>query len=186
MFCHQKAQYMFRIYGSIYHRIGHVFPDRRRRTNKVFTDIHLWYRKWNKQQNSLELWCKQKYFEQLQTMLHQYNPFAKCFKHATEIFSNQNKTMNMKLILKADTSKDPRRYNLPTVSELSVIIPGSSEYQPTNRDIVLYERAAHHPNCKKNPSYQWDKSTLRSITLCSFISLRWCRVDNWNSTQKHC
>lgn len=87
-------------------------------------------------------------------MLHQYNPFAKCFKHATEIFSNQNTTMNMKLILKADTSKDPRRYNLPTVSELSVIIPGSSEYQPTNRDIVFYERASHHPNCKKNPSYQ--------------------------------
>ena len=62
--------------------------------------------------------------------------------------------MNMKLNLKADTSKDPRRYNLPTVSELFVIIPGSSEYQQTNRDTVLYERAAHHPNCKKNASYQ--------------------------------
>lgn len=87
--------------------------------------------------------------ELLQIMLHYNNPFAKCFKHTTELFLNQNRTVNLKLILKADTFKDRRRYNLPTVSELSVIIPGSSEYQPTNRDIVLYKRASYHPNGKK-------------------------------------
>ena len=132
-----KGPYTFRIHGSIYHRIGHVFPEEGEQPK--FSQIYIYDTeneinnriRWNSDLNKNIL-------EQLQTMLHQYNPFAKCFKHATEIFSNQNKTMNMKLILKADTSKDPRRYNLPTVSELSVIIPGSSEYQPTNRDIVLF------------------------------------------------
>lgn len=55
----------------------------------------------------------------------------------------------MKLILTAGTSKDPKRYNLSTISKLSVIIPGSSDYQPTDNDFVLYKRASYHLNGQK-------------------------------------
>lgn len=143
-----KGPYTFRIHGSVYHRIGHVFPEVGEQPK--FSQIYI-YDTENETNNRIR-WnsdLNRNILELLQNMLHHNNPFAKCFKHTTELFLNQNRTVNMKLILKADTSKDPRRYNLPTVSELSVIIPGSSEYQPTNRDIVLYKRASYHPNGQK-------------------------------------
>lgn len=143
-----KGPYTFRIHGSVYHRIGHVFPEVGEQPK--FSQIYI-YNTENETNNRIR-WnsdLNRNILELLQNMLHHNNPFAKCFKHTTELFLNQNRTVNMKLILKADTSKDPRRYNLPTVSELSVIIPGSSEYQPTNRDIVLYKRASYHPNGQK-------------------------------------
>ena len=52
----------------------------------------------------------------------------------------------MKLVLKQDTNKDLRRYNIPTASEISVIIPGCSSSTPSNRDIVLYKRASNCPD----------------------------------------
>ena len=80
-------------------------------------------------------------------MLRECNPFVGCFRHAADMFSTSQDSENMKLVLKHDTNKDLRRYNLPSSSELSVIIPGSSSSNsPSNRDIVLYKRASNNPN----------------------------------------
>ena len=82
----------------------------------------------------------------IQNMLHGCNPFVATFNHAADVFSNSQDSENLKLVLKQDTNKDLRRSNIPTASEISVIIPGCSSSIPSNRDIVLYKRASNCPD----------------------------------------
>ena len=79
-------------------------------------------------------------------MLHQSNPYVACFKHAADVFSRSNESENLKLVLKQDTYNDLRRYNLPTASEIAVIIASNSTNSPTNRDIVLFKRSSTNPD----------------------------------------
>lgn len=140
-----KGPYTFRICGSVYHRIGHLFPEigEKPKFSQIYiydTDHELSNRLvWNTELDRHILL-------KLQTMLHECNPFVACFKHAAEIFTTTVESENMKLVLKQDTNKDLRRYNLPSASEISVIIPGSSNNSPSNRDIVLYKRASSNPD----------------------------------------
>ena len=79
-------------------------------------------------------------------MLHQCNPYVACFKRTADVFSRSKESENLKLVLKQDTYKDLRRYNLPTASEIAVIIPNYSSDLPTNRDIVLFKRSSNNPD----------------------------------------
>ena len=50
------------------------------------------------------------------------------------------------MILKAtNNTVDPRQYNLPTGSDVAVIMPTDSE-TASRRDIIIYKSAAQHPN----------------------------------------
>lgn len=75
-------------------------------------------------------------------MMHNCNPFIDSFKHAAEIIKTDQ---NAKMIIRADTNKDSRRYIMPTTSEISVIIPGNNSILPSNRDIVLYKHSTNDP-----------------------------------------
>ena len=141
-----KGPYTFRICGSVYHRIGHLLPEIGDKPK--FSQIYI-YDTDNELSNRLA-WnaeLDKHILLELQNMLHECNPFVGCFRHAADMFSTSQDSENMKLVLKHDTNKDLRRYNLPSSSELSVIIPGSSSSNsPSNRDIVLYKRASNNPN----------------------------------------
>ena len=142
---HSKGPYTFRISGSVYHRIGHVFPEEGKTPKFAQIYIHdpenkLANRKaWNRDLDSQIL-------TNLQQLLHECNPFVNSFKHAAE---TMKKHANAQLILTADSTKDSRRYNLPTSSEISVIIPGSNSKEPSSRDIVLYRRSTDDPQGHK-------------------------------------
>ena len=128
--------YTFRICGSVYHRIGHLFPDFGQKPK--FSQIYIFDSN-NELANRLA-WnagLDKQILLDLQNMLHQCNPYVACFKHAADVFSRSKESENLKLVLKQDTNKDLRRYNLPTASEIAVIIPNCSSDLPTNRDIVL-------------------------------------------------
>ena len=41
---------------------------------------------------------------------------------------------------------DPRRYNLPTGTDVAVIMPAETIEAPCKRDVVVYKSAEDHPN----------------------------------------
>lgn len=131
--------YTFRISGSVYHRIGHLFPSEGK--SPKFAQIYI-YDIENELRNRIQ-WNKALHLEVLdglQKMMHNCNPFIDSFKHTAEIIKT-----DAKMIIRADTNKDSRRYNMPTTSEISVIIPRNNSMLPSNRDIVLYKHSTNDP-----------------------------------------
>ena len=136
-----RGPYTFRISGSVYHRIGNLFPENGKAPK--FAQIYI-YDTDNELENRI-IWnndLDKNILKDLQKMMHECNPFVHEFKHAADVMKTND---NVRLILTSDTTKDSRRYNLPTSSEISVIIPGSNAKEPSKRDIVLYSRSTHHP-----------------------------------------
>ncbi len=134
---------IFKIQGTVYHRIGQLLPevgDEPKFSQMLIYDVN------NELHNRMK-WndtLQESIMEQLQTMLHEVNPYIEVYKHAAEAMNEAGaKACDVRLVLK-DTGRDPRRYNLPTTSDVAVILPGSGE-EPGNRDIVLYRRAADDP-----------------------------------------
>ena len=54
-------------------------------------------------------------------------------------------TEDIRLVLKStDKGIDPWRYNLPSGTDVAVIIPTQNQ-NISRRDVVVYKNAAHHP-----------------------------------------
>ncbi|XP_070555418.1 uncharacterized protein [Ptychodera flava] len=139
----RQGPYTFRISGSVHHLIGNLYPNGDE--TPKFSQIYI-HDSANETDNRLQ-WnsdLQASILQDLQTMLHLNNPYVQVYKHASEIIS-QDHNSEWKLILHADVRKDQRRYNLPTTAEISVIIPGTTNDQPMNRDIVLYASSNSHP-----------------------------------------
>ena len=72
----------------------------------------------------------------------------KQYCHAGEIMKH-NPTGDIRLVLKATRETvDPRRYNVPTGSDVSVIIPTDNQQGISPRDVIVYKDAKHHPSGK--------------------------------------
>jgi hypothetical protein len=137
-----RGPYTFRIQGGIYHRIGHLLPDQDQLPK--FSQLHI-YDTTNEAKNRLS-WNQSlstTLITQLQTMLHQYNPFVAAYKQALDLIINEPHN-NFQFVLRADPTTDLRRYNLPTASDICAIVP-DSQSTPSSRDIVLYKRSSLHP-----------------------------------------
>ncbi|XP_016194941.1 uncharacterized protein LOC107635906 [Arachis ipaensis] len=73
---------------------------------------------------------------QLKTMLDIHNPLARTFRYARDRFKDFNPPdIRIKLIRRRNT--DGRRYNLPTISEVAVIILGDIDESSLKRDIIV-------------------------------------------------
>ena len=74
-------------------------------------------------------------------MMHSVNPFIGLFKTMEELSSEQEVGINdIRMIFRAESAPDPRRYNSPTADKIGVLIVGGDDEDsigPTNRDIVL-------------------------------------------------
>ena len=167
--------YTFRICESVYHRIGHLFPDFGQKPK--FSQIYIFDSN-NELANRLA-WnagLDKQILLDLQNMLHQCNPYVACFKRTADVFSRSKESENLKLVLKQDTYKDLRRYNLPTASEIAVIIPNYSSDLPTNRDIVLFKRSSNNPDAhdithiKKTKQYY---DPLHYVLIFPYADVGW-------------
>ena len=134
----------FRIQGTVCHRTGQLLPEEGEQPK--FSQIFIYdvqnqltnRMKWN---DGLQRQC----LHQLQQMLHDVNPYIKEYKHAAEVIRQAGDNAGeVRLVLK-ETGRDPRRYNLPTTSDIAIIMPGSGE-EPGHRDIALYRRASDDPS----------------------------------------
>src|SRR6266498_5383040 len=74
---------------------------------------------------------------ELQQMLHNINPYVNQFRQAGNLLKD-NPSLNLKLIITNNRTKDPRRYNTPNASEVAAIMVGDGqEMEHQKRDIVL-------------------------------------------------
>jgi len=107
---------------TIYHRAGTLIPnaqDDPKYAQLYFynlVDVLDYHMKRNK-----NLKCDT--MDDLQSLLMQINRYAQLFLHAFEVL-DRTPSRDLAIKILADPSTDLRRYNVPTVDEISVIVPG--------------------------------------------------------------
>jgi len=145
--------YTFRIHGEMYHRIGTLLPDPE--TQPQFAQIYI-YDTDHETQNRSNVMPDLDFtiLAELQRMLHNINPYVNIFRQAGNLLKC-DPLLDLRLVIINNRTKDSRRYNTPSASEVAAIIIGDGqETQYQNRDIVLrpYEGALQRIS-EIHPSY---------------------------------
>ena len=143
--------YNFRIHGSIYHRIGGLLP----RTEgdaptyaQIYvhdTDAELAHRQ------AIAPHLRVDTLDSLQQQMHVVSPFVQAFKQMAQVVRESGIQENARLLIRAEGTPDPRRYNAPTASEIGVLILDNA--QGGNRDIVLHTRSNQLQRINENHRY---------------------------------
>ena len=83
---------------------------------------------------------------ELQQMIKNVNPYAHKYLQVAETIA-ENPAGDIKLVLRSPGKQvDPCRYNLPTGTDVAVIMPAETTEAPCKRDVVVYKSAEDHPN----------------------------------------
>ena len=81
----------------------------------------------------------------LQQMINCYNPYAALYHSVCDLL-NSHLTQDVGLVLKTSGEEiDSRCYNVPTGTDMVIIIPVENENQPLNKNIVIYKNKHSHP-----------------------------------------
>jgi len=75
--------------------------------------------------------------ENLQDMLHQYNPYPFAFQNVNALLRETPGVIQLTMRIVTSRTKDPRTYNTSTVDEVAAIIIGDGSENAARRDIVL-------------------------------------------------
>lgn len=127
----------YKVQGQVYHRIGSLLPESSE--NASFLQIYFV----GDEEKETSLRCKKiptvksGLISQLQTMLHEYNPYIKDFKTTIE---NVQESEDFKVVINTDRKPSEAhsgRFNRPTVSEVALVIVGQ-EFE--KRDIIIKGR----------------------------------------------
>ena len=136
--------FCFRINGQIYHRISQLEPPQGK--NPGFSQIYIY-------DNQSEFQHRMKTFsnldpliiKSLQEELGNVNPYVKVYKHIGGVLQ-ANLLEDIRLVLHEKGPKvDSRWYNLPTGTDVTVLMPADKNHIPSHRDIILYRTAEQHP-----------------------------------------
>ena len=119
-----NGPYCYRISGQVYYAISQMELEHGRKPK--FSQIYS-YDQANEIENWLQLFQQldRTVLQELQDMIKEVNPYAQIYKHAGEIM-RENPTEDVKLVLRAHDEKnniDPWRYNLPTGTDVAIILP---------------------------------------------------------------
>ena len=130
--------YTFRIHGEMYHRIGTLLPNSE--TPPQFAQIYIYdtdHELQNRSNAMPNFNLDSTILAELQQMLHDINPYVNIFRQAGNLLK-QNPLLDLKLIITNNRTKDSRRYNTPSASEVAAIMIGDGqETENQNRDIIL-------------------------------------------------
>jgi hypothetical protein len=134
-----RGPYVFRLHGVLYHLSGSLLPEPGDTPKYAQLYIHdpqsaLNHRMTNNPDRSPTT------MQLLQTMLRSNHRYAAVYKQAYEILAEYPDADEASIQLRVDPSRDRRRYNLPTVDEVAIIIPGDGSQAKDNRDIILRNR----------------------------------------------
>ncbi|XP_057790213.1 uncharacterized protein LOC131007083, partial [Salvia miltiorrhiza] len=116
-----KSPSMFRMHGQNYHLIGSLIPPEG--SQPKFAQLYIY-----DTQNELVVELKQ--------MLDDNNVLVKSFRMVKEKIE-ESQTSEVKLRLIGKRGNDPRRYNLPLVSEVAALIVGDFDESLQHRDIIV-------------------------------------------------
>ena len=126
----------FKIQGKIYHRIGSLTPQ----DGEIPKFAQIYFHDTDHEaENRLfhNPYLDLPTINILQNCLHRVNPYVQSFKSALD-FGDEH--TDIQLVLRADkkpSGEHVRRYNLPTASEVAVIMPGE---HAENLDIILQRK----------------------------------------------
>jgi Helitron helicase-like domain at N-terminus len=88
--------------------------------------------------NPNNLNCKRETMNLIELAMRQ-NPYARSFKNMQEVIeADPTNAPNVKLLFTRSTNDDQRRYNAPTMAEVSVVFVGDDGGVPTNIDLKVY------------------------------------------------
>ena len=136
----RRGVYTFRIHGVVHHYIGQLRPREGEAPSFAQIYIHDGTAEGELESRSRHLGeASLPELRGLQVMLHEVNPYVTFFKQGVELMKNIGDN-NVRMIIRADGTPDPRRYNAPSAPEIAVIIPGDGYSEGVaSRDIVLHE-----------------------------------------------
>ena len=140
-----NGPYCYRISGQVYHALSQMQPEPGRKPS--FSQIYI-YDQEHELDNQLHSFQKldRTVLKELQDIIKAVNPYAQLYKHAGDIMK-ENPSQDVKLVLRAHDEKsniDPHIYNLPTGTDLAVILPVDRQ-DASQRDVVVYKNATSHP-----------------------------------------
>jgi len=132
--------YVFRIHGELCHQIRELIPSEGRRP--MYAQLYIYDPEFAldaRMQHNDGL-CRHT-IEKLQNVLLAHHRYAPLFRHAHELLMQEPEDSLITVRLLADPTRDHRRYNLPTVSEIAAVIPRDGAHATESRDIVLHRRS---------------------------------------------
>ncbi len=131
-----KGPWTYKISGQVYHSLGTIFP--KINSSPVFSQLYVYDREHelsNREKGNPDNMDK-KTLKQLRDMMHEHNPYVKEYIKAADMIQ-ENTSQDIRLVLKASGTPDPRRFNLPTGNDIAIVIPQINTDKPTYRDVVL-------------------------------------------------
>lgn len=144
--------YVYRIQGALHHRIGSLLPPDG--VEPSYAQFYLY-----DPAEALEMRVGRnpdllrEVLQPLQGMLYRHHPFVGVYKQAMEIMAT-SPVEDCTVRLHVDPRTDGRRYNLPTVDEIAVLLPGDGSVPTDHRDIILRKRGGGLQRiCEGHPSY---------------------------------
>ncbi|GJX76229.1 uncharacterized protein Tco_0323040 [Tanacetum coccineum] len=143
--------YCFRLHGQNYHRLGSLLPVNDAKPK--FSQLYV-YDTDNEDQNRIDAIrsgsssrkssgdsIDPHITQALRTILDENNELVKSYRMVRDRYrSQENQLDNVKLKLVGRRTSDGRTYNLPTASEIAVLIVGDIEQALDERDIVVESR----------------------------------------------
>jgi hypothetical protein len=131
----------YRIHGQLSHRIGSLLPEQTGgQSRSMFAQLYI-------HDTSNELHNRQATFasetmqdvilENLQDMLHQYNPYAVAFRNVSALLRETPGVTQLTMRIVTSRTKDLRTYNTLIADEVATILIGDGSENAAQRDIVL-------------------------------------------------
>jgi hypothetical protein len=120
--------YCFRIHGGLYHRIGSLLPEENE--SPKYAQIYIYDSSENSHQTQLSnrlsvvSHINRQTLDMLQSIMININPYITAFKNMKEFVDrNPELVSDVRFVLKAEGTPDPRRYNAPSdENEIAVLI----------------------------------------------------------------
>lgn len=135
----QKGVYNFRVNGQLYHYAGSALPLKNE--EPCFSQIYM-----VGDGGTKEAAMRQHHYDneldpdilmQLQAAINQRSPYAELFKNAKELLDRDEEAKIIIKSVKPGRRQDLKRYNLPTVEEIGMVIPGDGTIDGNERQLVL-------------------------------------------------
>lgn len=139
-----KGPYVFRMSGQNYHHIGSLLPEVGKKPQ--FAQLYI-YDTENEIDNRINTLLKHgmkteidhEILHELSKMLDQHNNLVKSFRMARDRYKTQPES-TFRLRLLNSRTRDGRRYNIPTVSEVAGLIVGDFSEANFQRDVIIEHR----------------------------------------------
>lgn len=135
-----RGPFCFKIHGQMYHMIGGLQPPAGH--NPSYAGLFIMDSDEALEQrlgNVANTRCDPEIMAMLQTMLTHHNPYAQIFKFVKHYMVN---APDVQLQFTTENAFDPRRYNLPTTSQVAAVFISDDGAPPGQFHFVVYSKSS--------------------------------------------